>query len=149
MSIIKRLFSRTLDPQISSAFHYLWYNSSDTWCRNTFLGYKILQCPLDLQLYQELIFKLRPGFVLQTGVTGGGSVLYFASLLDLIKAPPSAIVIGIDIVFTRAAKSLSHPRIRLFQGSSIDPLLLKQIKPALPQSGGIVVLDSDHRKIMY
>jgi cephalosporin hydroxylase len=146
MRTIKKLLRQAVEPWVVSAFHYLWYHSSDTWSRNTFLGYKIMQCPLDLHLYQELIYRLRPGFILQTGVAGGGSLLYFASLLDLIGAPPSAVVVGIDIVLTERAKNLSHSRIHLFQGNSTDPILVNQIKQTLPEGGGIVILDSDHRK---
>jgi cephalosporin hydroxylase len=143
---IKKLIRQAGEPLVVEAFHYCWYESPDTWPLNTFLGFKILQCPLDLQLYQELLYRLRPRFVLQTGVAGGGSLLYFASLLDLIGAPSSAIVVGIDIVLSEEAKKLSHPRIRLYQGSSTDPALVNQIKQTLPKGGGLVSLDSDHSK---
>jgi cephalosporin hydroxylase len=146
MKSIRKLLKQAVGPLVYSAFHYFYYHSKDTYRRNTFLGYKIMQCPLDLQLYQELVYRLRPEFVLQTGVAGGGSILYFASLLDLIGAPPNAIVVGIDIVLTEDAKNLSHSRIRLFQGSSTDPSLVNQIKQTLPKGGGIVILDSDHSK---
>ena len=140
----RRALRRVLEPLIIRGFHLAYYHSADTWPANTFLGRKIQQCPFDLQLYQELLFRLRPAFILQTGVLAGGSVLYFASILDLIGAPASALVIGVDVVLSEEARSLSHPRIRLFEGSSTDPSILKRIREIAVQGGGLVILDSDH-----
>ena len=144
---IRRGVRRVAEPLIASAFHMLYVGWGNALEATTFLGYPIVQCPMDLQIYQELVYRLKPTYVLQTGVAGGGSILYFASLLDLMGAPPSAIVVGIDIVLTEEAKELSkHERVRLFEGSSVDPKVVEQVREALPSGGGMVSLDSDHSR---
>jgi cephalosporin hydroxylase len=89
---------------------------------------------------------LKPEFIVQTGVAGGGSLLYFASLLDLIAAPVDALVIGIDTILTPSARELDHPRIRLLKGSSTDPVVLGRLKELVSARAGLVSLDSDHSK---
>jgi cephalosporin hydroxylase len=132
--------------QVVDAFHQIYYRSLG-WDRNTYLGYQIKQCPFDLQAYQELVHRLRPEFVVQTGVAGGGSILFFATLLDLIGADPGCPVIGIDLKLTKEARSLSHPRVRLIEGSSIAPETIASVKRSLPAGRpGLVSLDSDHRE---
>ena len=139
-----------LKPQVSlpaaavvDGFHYLYYHSLG-WDRLHFLGYQIKQCPFDLHLYQELFFRVKPGCVIQTGVAGGGSVLYFASLLDLIGAPREALVLGIDVALTPEARTLTHPRIRLLEGNSTSREVIEAVRIAVGPGGGLVSLDSDH-----
>jgi cephalosporin hydroxylase len=146
MRTLRAYLSRKLRPKIIDYFHRLYYHSTDTWVKNTFLGYEIYQCPLDLQLYQELVTRIRPSFVLQTGVYQGGSLLYFASLLDLIEADSEGLVIGLDINVTQRARSIMHPRIRLVQGNSVDSPIVQQVKALVSGRTGLVVLDSDHSK---
>ena len=140
------LVESRLNPLVINLFHTIYYNSKESWSKNTFLGHKVMQCPFDLYLYQELVAKLRPSFIVQTGVFEGGSILYLASLLDLIGADPSAIVVGVDISLSPEARSLSHPRIHLIEGSSTDTHTVERIKKLLPVPTGMVSLDSHHSK---
>lgn len=151
--LTKRIFRRLMhaDGFVGSlavrAFHMMYYHGQG-WERNTFLGHPIWQFPGDLLLYQEIIFKHRPAFIVQTGILYGGSLLYFATLLDLIQAPADALVIGVDIQLTDSAKRLNHPRIRMIEGSSVSDETIATISGMLlSDRRGMVVLDSDHSRL--
>lgn len=146
MRALRGYLKRKLQPKIIDYFHRLYYHEANTWFKNTFLGYEIRQCPLDLHLYQELMVRLRPSFVIQTGVNEGGSLLYFAYLLDLIQADVEALVIGIDIKLTERARTLTHCRIRLIEGDSTDSAIAQQVSALVGGRTGLVSLDSGHEK---
>ena len=54
-----RGIERVFQPLIVHGFHRAYY-AANGWRSHTFLGYPIMQCPLDLQLYQEIIFQSKP-----------------------------------------------------------------------------------------
>ena len=71
-------------------FHELYYGRwrkglQDTTALSWF-GYHTLKCPLDLWMYQELLVRIRPHLVIETGTRFGGSALYLASICDLLGA---------------------------------------------------------------
>src|SRR4030095_10760063 len=87
------------------------------------LGRPIVQLPEDMIRVQEVIYRVRPDVIIETGVAHGGSLIYYASLC---KAMERGRVIGIDIEIRphnrRAieAHELSH-MITLLEGSSTSP----------------------------
>jgi cephalosporin hydroxylase len=50
----------------------------------TWLGRPIMQYPSDLMVMQELIWDIKPDFIIETGVAFGGSAVFFASILEVI-----------------------------------------------------------------
>ena len=115
----------------------------------TWLGRPVIQLPEDLVRTQEVIWRTRPDVIVETGVAHGGSLILYASLLELIG---QGRVIGVDIDIrphNRAAIE-SHPlapRIQLIQGSSTDPATVAQVTEAIPPGSRVMVLlDSNHTK---
>ncbi len=114
-----------------------WRDGATTW-----LGVPCEKSPLDLWLYQELIFRTKPQVILESGVNYGGTTLYFASLLDILGEGE---VIGIDITFQRLyPKVKANSRIALYEGSSIDHAIVDALKKRVAGRRTMVVLDSDH-----
>ena len=132
--------SRSLDRQAISRAHDVFY-ASDAWTKATWLGAQALKNPLDLWVYQEILFETRPELIVETGTYRGGSALFLASMCDLLGAGE---VISIDIEPLRADYP-EHPRITYLGGrSSTDPGVLDEIRGRAAGRPLLVVLDSDH-----
>jgi cephalosporin hydroxylase len=113
----------------------------------TWLGLPIIQFPQDIVAMQELLWRVKPDLVIETGVARGGSLIFYASMLELIG---HGHVVGIDIdirALNRVAIE-SHPmfkRITLLEGSSVDEAVVVQVrKMARDKERVLVVLDSNH-----
>lgn len=129
------------NPQdILNAFHSLYYNKG-IWEHTTWMGHTIYKCPLDLWIYQEILFEIKPDFILETGTWHGGSALYFAHLLDIINHG-NIISIDIEASNTRPA----HDRIEYITSSSTAPEIVKNMQARLRDKKTLIVLDSDHTR---
>lgn len=140
--------------KIVEDFHKLYYgNGSRTWSGNTtWLGKKALKCPLDLWIYQEIIYEIKPDIIIETGTGNGGGTLFLASICDFIG---NGIVISIDTENTNHVGELSkHRRILYVTGSSIDNDIVCSIKNEIifrkrdlgHEIRIMTILDSKHEK---
>ena len=114
----------------------------------TWMGRPIIQFPQDMIAMQEIIWQVRPRVIVEAGIAHGGSLIYYASLLELLGGDGRVVGVDIDIRAHNRAEIDAHPmrkRIDLVQGSSIDPATADQVR-ALAEGRGpaLVILDSNH-----
>jgi len=126
-------------------FHRLYYHAAyetppQTWGSTSWLGVPMQKCPLDLFVYQEIIYETRPAVIVETGTAAGGSALFLASLCDLLGQGE---VITVDI---EDRCQVQHPRMTRLLGSSTDPAVVARIGQQVRGRPAMVVLDSDHSK---
>ena len=131
---------KRLDQAAISRAHDVLY-LSDAWTEATWLGAQALKNPLDLWVYQEIMFETRPELVLETGTYRGGSAFFLASICDLLGAGE---VVSIDIEPLRDDYP-AHPRVTYLGGrSSTDPEVVAEVRGRAREKRTLVVLDSDH-----
>lgn len=123
---------------IADQFHQLYYDSG-IWLNTFWLGVPIQKCPLDLWIYQEIIYEVKPDLIIESGTADGGSAYYLASLCDMVQ---KGRVVTIDI----AAKARpQHPRITYLTGSSVSAEIYNAVRDSIkPGEQVMVILDSDH-----
>lgn len=130
---LSRVWVREISPY-KYAYNFSW------------MGRPIIQFPQDMIAMQEILWELKPDLVIEAGVAHGGSIIYYASLLELIGHGE---VLGLDIDIRAHNREAieSHPmakRIRLIEGSSIDAGVIRQVQEIAKGKRVVVVLDSNH-----
>jgi cephalosporin hydroxylase len=118
----------------------------------SWLGRPLIQYPQDIIAMQEIIWEVKPDLIIETGIAHGGSLIFSASMLELIATCTGSEgeVLGIDIdIRTHNRKAIEeHPmfkRISMIQGSSIAPEIVAQVKEKTKGKNRILVcLDSNH-----
>ena len=115
----------------------------------SWLGRPIIQLPEDMVRTQEVIYRVKPDVIFETGVAHGGSLIYYASLCKVLGRGR---VVGIDIeIRPHNRKAIeSHELasyITLIEGSSTAPEVVAKVKQQLkPGETALVLLDSNHTK---
>lgn len=129
--------------EITEEFNRRYYNSL-VWQDTKYLGVPILKCPMDLWVYQELIYEARPDLIIETGTYMGASALY---LLNTMRACgiKGASVITIDIQ-GHGRRLIDDPRIAFITGDSTSADVLSAVGRFVTAESArtLVVLDSDH-----
>lgn len=113
----------------------------------SWLGRPIIQLPQDILAMQEIIWQVQPELIVETGIAHGGSLIFFASMLELIGR--NGKVLGVDIeIRTHNRQEIERhrlaSRINLLQGSSIDPDTVAEVHRQAQGKKVLLVLDSNH-----
>lgn len=137
--------------QLRYSYHFEW------------LGRPIIQYPQDVVAIQEIIWGVKPDLIIETGIAHGGSLVLSASMLALIDyceavehgaaLDPTVsrrCVVGVDVDIREHNREAicAHPmarNIKMIQGSSVDPLIVKQVRAIAEEYESVLVfLDSNH-----
>jgi cephalosporin hydroxylase len=133
------------EKTVVEQFHKLYYDANlfgKTWRETYWMGAHVAKCPLDLWIYQEIIFSKKPDVIVECGTLHGGSAGYMASLCDLVG---TGRIITID-VREREGRPV-HDRITYLTGSSTDESVVKDVQSRIESGERVMgILDSDHRR---
>jgi cephalosporin hydroxylase len=131
------------DQATVDAFHEVFYERVDG-MRSTldliWLGYRVVKCPFDLWVYQEILVETRPTLIVECGTRFGGTSLFLASIFDMLGGPGRVLTIDIAPLPNRPA----HSRIDYLTGSTLDPKIVARVHEAAVGQRTMVILDSDH-----
>ena len=160
-----RLVSNGKNKALHEAAHEFMINTIESKYSYNFSWFSrpIIQLPQDVFAMQELIWKVKPDLIIETGIAHGGSLIFSASMLAILdycdalesgklldpqKPIRRVLAVDIDIRDHNRVEIEKHPmynRIEMIQGSSIDPMIVSQIhKRSQGYQRILVCLDSNH-----
>lgn len=137
--------------EIVNDFAHVYYNSK-VWTRTRWRGLAVGKCPLDLWVFQEIIYDTKPTLFIESGTGGGGTTWFIANIFDLIGAGR---VITIDNKIVREEQRKRnppvcplHPRITYLLGdSSTSEKVQTKLEGLILEEDRVMVnLDSHHSR---
>jgi cephalosporin hydroxylase len=140
------LYSRDAFELISKLWLKVGWNEKYPYTFS-WLGRPIIQLPEDVMRIQEVIYRVKPDVIMETGVAHGGSLILYASLC---KAMGRGRVVGIDIEIRKRNREAIEAHelssgVSLIEGSSVAPEVVAQASGLVkPGERVLVILDSNH-----
>lgn len=113
----------------------------------SWMGRPIIQFPQDMVAMQEIIWDYKPEIIVETGIAHGGSLVYYASILELMGGDAFVLGVDIDIRAHNRAAIEAHPmakRIQMIQGSAIEQDTVDKVFAIAKGKRALVCLDSNH-----
>jgi cephalosporin hydroxylase len=114
----------------------------------SWMGRPIIQFPQDMVAMQEIIWASKPDLIIETGIAHGGSLIYYAALMEMMQLDGYVLGIDVDIRAHNRVEIESHPmrkRIQMIQGSSVAADTVAEVaKHAHGKKSVMVILDSNH-----
>jgi len=134
------LRAKSIDWMVHADRYKYTYNFS-------WMGRPIIKFPNDMVAQQEIVWRTKPDLIIETGIAHGGSIIFSASLLELV-GKGRVVGIDVDIRAHNRVEIEKHPmakRITMIEGGSTDPAVFSQVKDlARGASSVMVILDSNH-----
>ncbi len=109
----KEFRKKSLDWILKSNEHKYGYNF-------TWMGRPVIQFPNDMFIIQQLIWQIKPDLIIETGIAHGGSIIFSASMLELVGRDGQVVGIDVDIRKHNRVEIEEHPmfkRIEMIEGS--------------------------------
>ena len=132
-------------PDVVELYHWAFYNATQSTLPMSWLGVPTIQNPNDVWVTQELISRLKPDFIVETGTWQGGSAVIWALVQDQVN--PRGRVITIDIqklVDEATLPPIWRKKVDFVLGSSTDPAVVADVTRRVGNGRTMVLLDSDH-----
>jgi len=114
----------------------------------SWMGRPIIQFPQDMVAMQEIIWEVKPDLIIEMGIAHGGSLIFYASMLELLGEDGHVVAVDIDIREHNRVEIEKHPmfkRITMIEGSAVDEQIAAQVREFVKEGMKVlVVLDSFH-----
>jgi cephalosporin hydroxylase len=141
MSKDEELKRKSLDWMLRADKYKYTYNFQ-------WLGRPIIKFPSDIVVSQEIIWQVKPDLIIETGIAHGGSIIFSASMMELLGGAGRVVGIDIDIRAHNRREIEAHPmakRITMIEGSSTAPEVMAQVREIAKGCERVMVfLDSLH-----